>query len=388
MQQVVMQGLILVAALCCGAAMDGGAVAIPLVVGFLATVCILSVVRFAGWRQAALLNAACCMLLVCLPHCVVFLPACAADAGARLPDAPTRPWCWTAIIPTAAALGAAVLHANGIDRGFGAGGMAIFIALAIVLATVLGTLVGAVIAASDREMRRMRALADAQRERLRLSRARIGDLETSRSADLQRARLRERSRIAREIHDNVGHLLTGAIMLVQADQVVAQTTGDALHAEQFRQVGVQLDEAMTMIRRSVHDLKDQGTDFAAMLEDATAVASSAGLDVKVTAQLASPPSVIAHCFAAVVREALTNTVRHGSARHAHVSVNDLPGLWQCIVQDDGSRTDRLARTVSPGIGLADIEERARALGGTASCGWHGPGWRVFVSIPKPKEDQA
>lgn len=388
MQQVIMQGLLLVAALCCGAVMAGGTVAIPLVVGFLMAMCILCVVRLVGWRTATLLNAACCMLLVCLPHCVVFLPACAADAGARLSDAPTRAWRGAAAVPAAAALGAAVLHANGIDRSFGTGGMAIFAALGIVLMTVLGTLVGAAIARAAREIRRLRALADAQRERLRLSRARIGDLETSRSADLQRARLRERARIAREIHDNVGHLLTGAIMLVQADQVVAATGGDELHAGQFRQVGEQLDEAMTMIRRSVHDLKDQGTDFAAMLEDAVAAADHAGLEVRVTSRLDSPPSAIAHCFAAVVREALTNAVRHGTARHAHVTVNDLPGLWQCIVQDDGSRADGHPHPALPGIGLSDIEERARALGGSAACGWHGAGWRVFVSIPKPKEDQA
>jgi uncharacterized Zn finger protein len=42
---------------------------------------------------------------------------------------------------------------------------------------------------------------------------------------------------------------------------------------------------------------------------------------------------------------------------------------------------------SAGIGLADIEERARALGGNATCGPYGEGWRVFVSIPKPDPAQ-
>ena len=41
-----------------------------------------------------------------------------------------------------------------------------------------------------------------------------------------------------------------------------------------------------------------------------------------------------------------------------------------------------------GIGLADIEERARALGGTAVCGPYHEGWRVFVSIPKTDDDAA
>lgn len=41
-----------------------------------------------------------------------------------------------------------------------------------------------------------------------------------------------------------------------------------------------------------------------------------------------------------------------------------------------------------GIGLADIEERARALGGTAVCGPYHEGWRVFMSIPKTDDDAA
>lgn len=61
---------------------------------------------------------------------------------------------------------------------------------------------------------------------------------------------------------------------------------------------------------------------------------------------------------------------------------DLPGLWQLIVQDNGGKPISAGATRSAGIGLADIEERARALGGNATCGPYGEGWRVFVSIPK------
>ncbi|MEE1295451.1 MAG: hypothetical protein UHD09_01040 [Bifidobacterium sp.] len=174
------------------------------------------------------------------------------------------------------------------------------------------------------------------------------------------------------------------MMLTQADRVVAETTGDAAHAEQFRQVGDQLDEAMTMIRRSVHDLKDQGTDLAAMLDDAVAVAARGDLEVRMENHVHAVPSAVAHCLAAVVREALANTMRHGDARHVRVMLSELPGLWQCVVQDDGRPgAARRGGDGAPGIGLADIEERARALGGTAACGWHGGGWRVFVSVPKP-----
>ena len=79
---------------------------------------------------------------------------------------------------------------------------------------------------------------------------------------------RERTRIAREIHDNVGHLLTRAIMQAQAGKTVAKATNDTVAAQGFATLGATLDDAMTMVRRSVHDLEDDGTDFAAQIDDA------------------------------------------------------------------------------------------------------------------------
>ncbi|KFI56920.1 Signal transduction histidine kinase [Bifidobacterium choerinum] len=257
---------------------------------------------------------------------------------------------------------------------------ATLVALLLVPLTAATSIAGWMRAAGRDAQRRYRALADLRRERLRLTHARINDVEASRASDLRRARLSERIRIAREIHDNVGHTLTRAIMMTQADQVVATTLGDDMHAAQFAQIGATLDEAMTMIRRSVHDLKDEGTDFQGMMEDAAAVPEGAALQVRLDDGIRQAPSALAHCFAAVIREALTNTVRHGTALEATVRLIDLPGLWQLVVQDDGGKPERTAPR--GGIGLADIEERARALGGTATCGPYAQGWRVFVSVPK------
>ena len=213
---------------------------------------------------------------------------------------------------------------------------------------------------------------------------RLADVESARSADLQHARLTERTRIAREIHDNVGHLLTRAIMLTNADQVIATSTGDTLHADQFGQLGHTLDEAMTMIRKSVHGLKDEGTDFRAMVEDAMATAKQSDVEIRLSNAIDAVPSHVAHAFTAVIRGALTNTIRHSAASEAHVHLIDLPGLWQLIVQGNGGVPER-GRVASMGIGIADIEERARALDGTATCGYHNGGWRVFMSVPKTAE---
>ena len=232
-------------------------------------------------------------------------------------------------------------------------------------------------------------IEDTERYRIRQLHGRISDLDEERAQATRMAHLSERTRIARDIHDNVGHLLTRAIMQIQAGRVVAQSKGDERTEQILDDVGKTLDEAMTTIRRSVHDLEDAGTDFASQMEDASSEASMGRLKVDLNNGIETAPAPVCRCLATIVREALTNTVRHSSARSAQVILRDLPAFWQMVVQDDGgiqhsqpdsspTQESRLQR----GMGLADMEARARALGGTANSGPNRQGWKVFVSLPK------
>ena len=232
-------------------------------------------------------------------------------------------------------------------------------------------------------------IEDTERYRIRQLRGRINDLDEERAQATRMAHLSERTRIARDIHDNVGHLLTRAIMQIQAGRVVAQSRGDQSTEQILDDVGKTLDEAMTTIRRSVHDLEDEGTDFASQMEDASSEASMGRLKVDLNNGIETAPAPVCRCLATIVREALTNTVRHSSARSAQVILRDLPAFWQMVVQDDGgiqqSQPDSShlkEPELQRGMGLADMEARARALGGTANSGPNRQGWKVFVSLPK------
>ena len=232
-------------------------------------------------------------------------------------------------------------------------------------------------------------IEDTERYRIRQLHGRINDLDEERAQATRMAHLSERTRIARDIHDNVGHLLTRAIMQIQAGRVVAQSKGDQSTERILDDVGKTLDEAMTTIRRSVHDLEDEGTDFASQMEDASSEASMGRLQVDLNNGIKTAPAPVCRCLASIVREALTNTVRHSSAKSAQVILRDLPAFWQMVVQDDGgiqhSQPDS-SRHKKPelqrGMGLADIEARAGALGGTTNSGPNRKGWKVFVSLPK------
>lgn len=207
------------------------------------------------------------------------------------------------------------------------------------------------------------------------------ELRDKRELEVRVAVLEERSRIAREIHDNVGHLLTRAHLQAQAYQVVFAKDEKA-HAA-FATLGESLTEALDTVRASVHDLHDEHIDLATQVER---IATESGLPVHCRLEATIAPPEVAACLRAVAREALSNIARHAEARDVSLSLVEHPGFWQLTIENDGACTGG----GTPGLGLVSLEERVQALGGTFRAGPVGGsaqpgGWRVFASIPKKRE---
>ncbi|MEG0477541.1 MAG: histidine kinase, partial [Raoultibacter sp.] len=201
------------------------------------------------------------------------------------------------------------------------------------------------------------------------------DLLEKQDYEVRLATLAERSRIAREIHDNVGHLLTRCVLQTEALQVVHAQ--DAQVKQELVDVGKTLHEAMDTVRSSVHDLHDESLDLRAGLH---ALVDSCGIDdVRLTYDMVAPPTPVIYCLLAVARESLSNVARHSNATRVNISALEYPALFQMIVHDNGSEAG--ARPSVPGIGMHTMEERVHALGGTLRTSYE-QGFRVFVSLPK------
>ena len=200
--------------------------------------------------------------------------------------------------------------------------------------------------------------------------------------ELRAAALAERTRIAREIHDGVGHLLTRLLLQVKALQVVHREEPGVVADLTTLDGG--LDEALDSMRRSVHALSDDGEELATSLN---LLGSRCGIDsVRVDCSTeAEPPAAVARCVVAVVREALTSAARHGGARSARVAVTDYPAFWQVTVDNDGivpaeGEPAAVGRGGS-GLGLRSMTERVEALDGRVRITPR-PRFTVFVTIPK------
>lgn len=213
------------------------------------------------------------------------------------------------------------------------------------------------------------------------------DLQEKQDYEVTLATLNERSRIAREIHDNVGHLLTRSVLQIEALQVV-HADDEAVKGE-LEQVGATLHEALDTVRQSVHDLHDDSLDLRTRLISIAESDRTLAVDLDFKAD--DVPSAVGYCFIAIVRESLANAAKHSDADRVHVSVIEYPAFWRLTVQDNGTAEKSLASDSArgegigvrggSGIGLQTMEDRARSLGGVFRTEYD-RGFRIFVSIPK------
>lgn len=200
------------------------------------------------------------------------------------------------------------------------------------------------------------------------------DLLEKQDYEVHLATLRERNRISRDIHDNVGHLLSRSLLQIGALLAINK---DEDTKESLRLVKETLSEAMTSIRNSVHDLHEESIDLhdeVQKLVDSFKFCP-VKLDYDVEANLEKS---IKYCFIAVTKEALSNIMKHSNATEASVIVRQHPALYQLVIQDNGAKSSYNSEN---GIGLKNISDRVDAVGGNVNISTD-RGFRIFISIPK------
>ncbi|MCH5193974.1 MAG: sensor histidine kinase [Oscillospiraceae bacterium] len=189
------------------------------------------------------------------------------------------------------------------------------------------------------------------------------------------ATLRERNRIAREIHDNVGHMLTRSILQSGALMVINK---DNDLKEPLESLKSTLDSAMTSIRESVHDLHDDSIDLKKVIEESIRTVDSR-FDVTLDHDAGENiPGRIKLCIAGVVKEGLSNAAKHSDGNKISIVVREHPGFYQLSLTDNGHP----GKIKESGIGLKNMQERAESIGGRISFTADDSGFRIFMSIPK------
>ena len=199
----------------------------------------------------------------------------------------------------------------------------------------------------------------------------------------------ERLRIARELHDALGHHLS----LINVQSGVALHLNEDL-PEQARNslsaIKRASKEALVELRSVLDILREQGeraprfpTSTLARLEDLVSQAAVAGLEVRTEIEGDVRPLPFGVDVAAfrVVQEALTNVTRHAAGTTARVHVSYGDGDLTVQVDDDGGGSSTQG-TVGTGKGIVGMQERVNALGGELEAGRRpGGGFRVLARFP-------
>jgi signal transduction histidine kinase len=230
--------------------------------------------------------------------------------------------------------------------------------------------------------------AVARQERL------VDELEVARRQLAQQALLAERRRIARDVHDFVGHGLAAVMLQVTSARHVLRRDADA--AEEA------LRSAEEVGRRSMHELRrtvmllrrDNEAGVAAPVPTANDIpalvdqARSGGLAVELHTRgdLARIPPSVGVALYRIAQEALANAARHAPRARTMLGLELANGRVELLAETSGPLVTRSAsERERPHYGLIGMQERATALGGELAAGPTRDGWRVRCELPMEDE---
>lgn len=186
------------------------------------------------------------------------------------------------------------------------------------------------------------------------------------------AELNERTRIAQDIHDHVGHEITGALIALQTaakrDEIGDERADDLLQSTISR-----LENAYGALRETIYNLKPAKS--LTPLQDLCENFTFCKINFTQTADLAGHGDIIA----ANLKEALTNITRHSNATLVTVRIDENNDYIRCVIEDNGEvKSLKIAKN---GLGLQGMKDRIRAVGGTLAINAEN-GFKITQILPK------
>lgn len=197
------------------------------------------------------------------------------------------------------------------------------------------------------------------------------------------ARIAERERIARDLHDLLGHTLSVVVLKSELAAKLAERDPARAVAE-IREVEAVARQALAEVRAAVTAYRAE--TLQGELDNARRSLAAAGVELAVELDPVTLPPLHEGVLALALREAVTNVIRHAGAAHCRVVLRGDGDGVRLVVEDDG-RGPR----GSEGAGLRGMRERVAGLGGVVerlavglAAGVGGTGTRLAIHLPLPR----
>ena len=201
----------------------------------------------------------------------------------------------------------------------------------------------------------------------------------------------ERRRIARELHDEAGQLLTALLVGLRTLEDARNLADVKAQGQRLREIAAQAIDEVGRLARGLHPtvLDDLGlgvalSRYAAEYAKSHNIAVDLALDEIDSASL---PSAVQMALYRILQEALTNVARHSGAKAVSIRFALSAAALEAAVTDDGCGFDAEAVAVSSRrLGIQSMRERAAMLGGTVSFVSQPRGTRILVQVPLRSQD--
>ncbi|WP_404424720.1 two-component regulator propeller domain-containing protein [Nibricoccus sp. IMCC34717] len=207
-----------------------------------------------------------------------------------------------------------------------------------------------------------------------------------RLSDLERAEAisAERSRIAQDMHDDIGASLTQITMMAQArgEGTAGETVLGQIH-ELSRSIALAFDEIVWAINPK-HDNAESLATYLERLVHSTLVAAGIRCRLEIAENMPEwrPGAEVRHSLYLVVKEALANTLRHARATEVTFAISVENGRYRVSLSDNGLGSAAGTSRVGGGSGLTNMRARIAKLGGEITTGpRESGGWSLAISLP-------
>ncbi|MDF2673406.1 MAG: two-component sensor histidine kinase [Clostridiales bacterium] len=247
-------------------------------------------------------------------------------------------------------------------------------------------ILGSIVRDEYGEKIRAQELYDKLREREEELKRVNKELENSVNTIEEITLLRERNRMSREIHDNVGHALSTIMIQLGAIENMALINGEAT-VGMARNLGKFTDESLQSIRAVVRSMKprefEEYEGIVAISEMVKNFEKLSGIRVilKVSEsfwRLSADQTMVIY---RLIQEFLSNSIRHGKAAEVRIFLNFLPNNLRIHIKDDGIGCSN----IKEGVGLKSIRERVNVWGGSLEYySQEGAGFEIVANLERGK----
>ncbi|HEY9521799.1 MAG TPA: sensor histidine kinase [Thermopolyspora sp.] len=205
----------------------------------------------------------------------------------------------------------------------------------------------------------------------------VGELRRAQREVARLAADDERLRIARDLHDLLGHSLSLIVLKSELAGRLAEQ-GSSRAADEIRDVEAVARKALVEVREAVAGYRRRG--LSEELDNARIALEAAGVRVTVAASGTPLPDPLDGLFGWAVREGATNVMRHADATRCEITIAVAGGTITLDITDDGP--GRVWASPGPGSGLAGLTERVTAADGAITAGpLPGGGFRLRIRVP-------